>query len=164
VSENLPPKNPPTGNEYGRPDDVIIHEALRSVEVDVADGFAGVFSARGFTRDLNGASLDENAVVATTSELVVVPWVYSCTHVGEFLGVPPTYIELELRGTTFVHATGPDPEAWDYYRYIDFVGALQQLGVTTTSRPALTADEYDNWRLRQGDANTSDTGTGDCDI
>jgi len=137
------------GCKEGRLDDSVIEQALRNIEVDIAEGFDGMLSARGFNRDLNGAELAENAVFATSDHLVVVPWVYRCTHTGDFLGVPPTYVELELRGTTFVHACATDPEEWEYYRYIDFIGALQQLGVTTTSRPALTEEEYGNWLERR---------------
>ena len=130
-------------------EDDVLQQALRNIQVDIAEGFEGMLSARGFNRDLNGAELTENEVFATSDHLVVVPWIYRCTHTGDFLGVPPTYVDLELRGTTFVHACASDPEEWDYYRYIDFIGALQQLGVTTTSRPALTEEEYGNWLERR---------------
>lgn len=122
-----------------------MRNVLEAVAADIAGGFEGVFSSGEFRRELHGSDLDENEVFATAKELVAVPWVYRCRHIGDFLGVPPTFIEIELRGATFVRVVSPDPKEWDYFRYIDYVGALHQLGVTTTSRPALTVDEFENW-------------------
>jgi hypothetical protein len=125
---------------------VNISDVLESVAADIRGGFEGILSSGEFVRELNGVTdLGENDVIATALQLVVVPWVYRCTHVGDFLGVPPTYIALELRGTTFVRVLSPDPKGWDYFRYIDYLSALHQLGVTTTSRPALTIKQFENW-------------------
>jgi SnoaL-like polyketide cyclase len=130
-------------------DDKVIAQALRSVEHDLVAGFEGVLEAREFTRDLHGADLEHGRLFATSADLVVVPWVWRAVHVGEFLGVPPTYVELELRGTTFVHVSASKDETdWAYYRYVDYLGALHQLGVTV-SRPALTSDEYAAWTSRR---------------
>jgi hypothetical protein len=138
----------------------VIEQASRSVEADVVEGFAGMVTSRGFSPELHESGLDANDALATSDHLVVVPWVYRCTHTGDFLGVPPTYIELELRGTTFVHACAASRDGWEYYRYIDFIGALQQLGVATTSRPALSGDEFDNWDRNRQDRPQPPVGEG----
>ncbi len=129
-------------------DDTFLTKALRSVEHDLVAGFEGVLEPCEFTRDLHGAKLEHEQLFATSDELVVVPWVFRAVQVGEFLGVPPTFVELELRGTTFVHTGGKDETDWAYYRYVDYLGALHQLGVTV-SRPALTSDEYHAWTKRR---------------
>jgi hypothetical protein len=127
------------------PDSEIVAKVVNSIEADIRSGFAGALESIGFVRDLDGADLVEDDLVATAEQLVVVPWIYRCAHVGEFLGIPPTYIELELRGTTFVRVEGDSEKEWEFYRYIDYLGALHQIGVSTASRPALTADEYAVW-------------------
>ncbi len=128
----------------------LVEQALASVEADLAAGFGEVLGEMHFGRDLHGSTLEQNELFATSDQLVVVPWVLRGTHVGEFLGVPPTYVELELRGTTFVQVAGSGDEAdWTYHRYVDYLGALHQMGVTTTSRPALTAEEYAAWSTRR---------------
>ena len=130
------------------PDSEIVDQVARSIEADIQNGFAGALEPIGFVRDLDGADLDEGDLVATAEQLVVVPWIYRCAHVGEFLGIPPTYIELELRGTTFVRVGSGDESEWEFYRYIDYLGALHQIGVSTASRPALTAEEFAVWAER----------------
>jgi hypothetical protein len=129
-------------------DDKTLDRALKSVEHDLIAGFEGVLEPCEFSRDLHGAQLEHEQLFATSEHLVVVPWVFRAVHVGELLGVPPTFVEIELRGTTFVHASAKDPSEWAYYRYVDYLGALHQLGVTV-SRPALTSDEYSVWKDRR---------------
>jgi len=129
----------------------IVAKALAGIEDDVRTGFGEMLAPRdpdAFARELHGADLDPEAVFATSEHFVVTPWVYRCTHVREFLGVPPTFVDLDLRGTTFAHACATDSEEWEYYRDVDDGGALHQLGVSTTARPALTPDEFNVWRDR----------------
>ncbi len=129
-------------------DPEIVTQVLDTVGPDIREGFKGAFRPISFGRDLHGAGLADEKSFATSDSLVVAPWVLRAQHVGDFLGVPPTYIEFELRGATFVQVAADDPgnsDKWAYFRYIDYVGALQQLGVTTTTRPALTAAEYAVW-------------------
>jgi hypothetical protein len=56
------------------------------------------------------------------------------------LDIEETGVNFELRGTTFVDIR-EDESYWVYYRYIDFIGALHQLGVPTVARPVLTAPD-----------------------
>jgi hypothetical protein len=127
------------------PDSEIVKSVVTSIEEDIRDGLGDALQFVDFQRDLEGSGLAPDDLVATASELVAVPWIYRCVHVGEFLGVPPTYVQLEIRGTTFVRATSTQSANWVYYRYIDFIGVLHQMGVSTTTRPALTPEQYDNW-------------------
>jgi hypothetical protein len=123
----------------------IVDSILGTIGPDIQQGFGGSFEFVSFGRDLHGSDLAEEHAVATGDFLVAAPWVYRAQHVGLFLGVPATFMEIELRGTTFVRTSEDDPSdqsAWAYYRYIDYLGALHQLGVTTTTRPALMADEW----------------------
>jgi hypothetical protein len=142
------PKAPNAKEPGMASDDKYLDRALQSVEHDLIAGFEGVLDPCEFTRDLHGADLAHEQLFATSKDLVVVPWVFRAVHVGEFLGVPPTYVEVELRGTTFVHVSGRDESEWAYYRYVDYLGFLHQLGVTV-SRPALSSDEYTAWNNRR---------------
>jgi aminoglycoside phosphotransferase (APT) family kinase protein len=129
----------------------VVQQAMSSVAADLVKGLEGAFTPAPnspVTIELNGSNLEPMAVTAQAETLVAVPWRFPCTHTGDFLGVPATYIDLELRGATFVEVNGPDAASWTYYRFIDFLSALHQIGVSTDGRPALTADEYANWRER----------------
>jgi len=104
---------------------------------DVQDGFKGVLDPRedaSFAISLHDSDLNDFAAVTTSDTLVVIPWQYPCTHVGAFLDIPATNARFELRGTTFVDIRGPS-SGWTYYRYIDFIGALHQIGAAYDVRP-----------------------------
>jgi hypothetical protein len=128
--------------------DDTVERALQNVRDDVQTAFQGVLTMRendGIAFELHGADIDSNEVIGTSNVVVAIPWVFRCTHTGPFLGVPATMVDLELRGVTFVDAHDTEPDRWDYYRYIDFIGALHQLGVSTVGRPALSPNEYEQW-------------------
>ena len=118
--------------------------ALGFIQDDIVGGFDGVLDATGpgFAFELDEAGLASDDVIALSESVVVAPWVFHCTHRDTFLGIPPTFVELELRGTTFVHVNSEDDQKWLLYRYIDFIGALNQMGVSTVARPALMPDEF----------------------
>jgi SnoaL-like polyketide cyclase len=126
----------------------IVEQILNTIDADITACFKGQFRPREFAKDLEDAGLQEERTFATSDVLVVVPWVMRGAHVGEFLGVPPTHLEVEMRGTTFVRVpetNSADAGRWMYFRYIDYLGVLQQLGVTTTNRPALTPEQFAVW-------------------
>jgi hypothetical protein len=129
-------------------DDQTVAIALENIEDEVRSGFPGLApnTDQGrpvFQAELHDADdLDDDEIVARTERGVAVPWVYRCTHVDDFLGVPATWVNLELRGATFVRVTDDDPLQWEYYRYIDYIGALHQMGVSVISRPALTPRQF----------------------
>jgi hypothetical protein len=117
--------------------------AKQRVQTDVEECFKEMLSSRddaAFAVGLHGSELDDASAFATSDNLVVVPWRYPCTHTGTFLDIPATGMKFELRGTTFVDIREDDERKWNYYRYIDFIGALHQLGVPTVARQVL-ADE-----------------------
>ena len=117
--------------------DDVAGKAKLLVRQDIEEGFADVLRARvdGFAIGLHDSDLADDLALATSDQLVVVPWRYPCTHVGTFMNIPATGVNFELRGTTFVDIRNADD--WTYYRYIDFTGALHQLGVTTDVRPVV---------------------------
>jgi hypothetical protein len=130
--------------------DEVWEDAVELIENDIVNGFEGSLTARRdapFAIGLSGAEVDEELTVLTSDEFVVAPWIYPCTHTGMFLGVPATYIDLDLRGTTFVDIRRAR-NRWKFFRYIDYVGALHQLGVSTSGRPSLSESQYDNWNTR----------------
>jgi hypothetical protein len=133
-------------------DDSIVDIAKAIVENDIRGGFDGVLDATGssaFVFELEDGGLASEDVIATSDSVVVVPWAFHCTHRGSFLGVPATFVELDLRGATFVHVNGEDSDRWILYRYVDYVGALHQMGVSTVQRPVLSPEEYANWLANQ---------------
>src|SRR3954466_2784720 len=126
--------------------------AVAFVERDVREGFGPFLTAaenNAFTIELTDSSIDSNDTTMTSDSLVAVPWVYRCAHTGPFLDVPATYVDLELRGVSFVDVRGQNADDWTYHRYIDYIGALHQLGVQTTNRPALDPEQYENWNERR---------------
>src|SRR5690242_1041258 len=109
-------------------DDNTIETAIQNVQIDVEGGFEGVLTA--LTDGFQVGLVDfADAQAVTSSDLVVtVPWSYRCTHTGRFLEIDPTFVELELRGITAVQVDG-ESDDWRYHRYIDFLGAVHQIGV-----------------------------------
>lgn len=59
-------------------------------------------------------------------EKVAVAWTISCTHKGEFLGVPPTNKRISIEGITISHLA--DGKIMDSYISWDALGVFQQLG------------------------------------
>ncbi len=132
----------------------IIVVVKNRVQSDVISGLSSSFTADDradamtpvFSITLAGPEdLEEGDVVAASESFVAVPWADACVHTGPFLEIQPTYVRFQLHGTTFVHAAAPDPDDWIYYRFIDFLCALYNIGVSTNVRPALTGDEYLAW-------------------
>jgi hypothetical protein len=114
-------------------DDIRI--AKEQVQSDIVDTFTGVLQpqeGRTFEYGLHDSTLEDDIAVATSAQLIAVPWRFPCTHVGKFLDIPATNVDFELHGTTIVDIRG----VWLYHRYIDWLGALHQIGVTTATRPA----------------------------
>jgi SnoaL-like polyketide cyclase len=126
-----------------------IAEVLKEVRDDVIQGYADALEPRGgsegFAMGLEGSGLAAEESFATSDDLVAVPWTYACTQTGPFLDIQATQVDLVLRGVTFVQVITDNPANWWYYRYVDYLGALHQLGVSTSVRPALSPDEYQNW-------------------
>jgi hypothetical protein len=131
-------------------DDDRVRDAVERVLTDVPLAFEDQLSppdpgaAPDVRIDLHDAlDLEEGQMYASSDAVVVVPWVYSCAHTGYFLGVPPTRMPLELRGATFVDVRNAERDEWMYHRYVDFLGALNQIGVSVSVRPALTEEQLE---------------------
>ena len=77
---------------------------------------------------------------------VAVPWVYRCRHVGIFQRLFPTNRELEMHGVTFVDFEPKEPKDEQgspvFHRYIDWLGVLNQLGITVNWRVPVDEDQY----------------------
>jgi hypothetical protein len=120
--------------------DDFIDAARDRVRKDIEEGFKEVLSSRHdaqFSFGLHGSDLDDDSAIATSDDLVVLAWRYPCTHTGPFMNIDATGVDLELRGTTFVDLRSSE---WTYHRYIDFVGALHQIGVSYAVRPVVADD------------------------
>jgi hypothetical protein len=133
-------------------DEDVLDTVRQRVRDDVTGGFDGVLTGATdpFDVELDDSILGFRDVTTSSETVVAVPWVFRCTHTGPFLGVPATFVELDLRGATFVHVEDlREPDKWTYFRYIDFIGALHQMGVATTTRPALTEDQFAVWADNQ---------------
>jgi predicted ester cyclase len=58
---------------------------------------------------------------------VVNRWIWKGTHEGEFMGIPPTGIKLEMGGIGIARIeTGKIVEEWEDY---DMLGMMMQLGM-----------------------------------
>jgi hypothetical protein len=124
--------------------DDVADAAKKLVRSDIVGGLGEMLSSRDdapFAFGLHESELDDETTFATSEQLVAVPWRYPCTHTGTFLDIPATGIDFELRGTTFVDVRDELESRWTYYRYIDFIGALHQLGVPTVARPVVTTPD-----------------------
>jgi hypothetical protein len=124
--------------------DDFAEQAKEQVQFDVEESFKGILESRidaPFAFGLHESDLNDATAFATSEELVVVPWRYPCTHTGTFLDIPATELDLVLRGTTFVDIRDDAVDAWTYYRYVDYLGALHQLGVPTVARPVVTTPD-----------------------
>ena len=130
-----------------------IEAAVEIVEIDITEGFAAMLTPDGdspFTIGLGDSGLVPSATVAASDDVIAVPWAYTCKHTGTFVGIPATQVTLSLVGVTFVHvAVEMAPQEWQFHRFIDYIGALHQMGVSAVARPALNPDQYEAWSAAQ---------------
>jgi hypothetical protein len=68
---------------------------------------------------------------------VAVEWTYRGRHVGNLGGILGTGKVLTVEGVTIVEQR--DGEAPRFKRYVDWAGAMSQLGVTASFRPSFNA-------------------------
>ena len=124
----------------------VLSAAAANVEKEIKEFFSRFFEAGadgGYAIELPGAKIDTQELLVSSNSVAAVPWVFRGRHIDEFLGVCATGILVELRGTTYVDASSDNEADWKYSRYIDYLGALHQLGVTAVSRPAFTPDDFE---------------------
>jgi steroid delta-isomerase-like uncharacterized protein len=72
--------------------------------------------------------------IMAEGDMVAVRLTGTGTHQGEFMGIPPTGVQVTGTMIAIVRVVdGKQVEAWNY---ADFLGFMQQLGVVTPGRPA----------------------------
>jgi hypothetical protein len=96
------------------------------VPADDVDGAGFRVQAR-FERD--GGRLG-NGDTGTTA----VPWAFRGRHEYDVMGFLPTGRVVDVQGVTIVHETPDGPQ---FARFVDWVGALSQMGVSLFTRPVL---------------------------
>jgi hypothetical protein len=114
-------------------------EIFRIVADDVTQGLQGMFGSR--------AEFDEPVIVNSDLDdgdqpiqsLAAVPWIYRCVHDGNFQGLFQTGTELEIHGVTFVDNRGGQQQL---YRYIDWLGVVNQLGLEVSWRVPVDEPQY----------------------
>ncbi len=75
--------------------------------------------------------------VIESGEKLVVRWTNSGTHVGEFLGIPPTNKSFSVAGIDIYRLEGG--RFAEHWHVIDQLALLQQLGLIPTPEAADTA-------------------------
>jgi steroid delta-isomerase-like uncharacterized protein len=71
--------------------------------------------------------------VIAEGDRVVVRWMSSGTHTGDFLGIPPTGKQFSIAGID-IHALR-DGRMAEHWHVIDQLGQMQQLGLLPTFGP-----------------------------
>ena len=127
--------------------DEILTTAATNVEEDVTTFFSAYLEPAGpkggFAIELNGVEISPRELVVSSNSVVGVPWAFRGIHIADFLGVCKSGILVELLGATFVNASSQKEDDWTYSRYIDYLGALHQLGVSAVSRPAFMPGDFE---------------------
>lgn len=126
---------------------------IEAVEEDLETGMKPGLIADGpgaFEVDRLADAVPPDDVVTQSETVVTVPWRWRCIHEdSHFLGVAPTYQPLTLTGITIVVIDDPKAtDGWLFWRCIDYLCALYELGVTVT-RPALDPEQLERWVARQ---------------
>jgi len=109
-------------------------EALELVQRDVEQGVGEWLSPdnvdnAGF-RVLEPFDREPNPIAAPDGGPVAIPWAWVGRHTGDVMGYLPTGQIVEVRDTE----KGPA-----FSRFIDWVGALGDMGVTVFTRPVTDA-------------------------
>lgn len=112
-------------------------EALDLVRKDVELGIGQWLTAladiesAGF-RILEPFDREPAPLMCAESGTVVVPWAWVGRHDADVMGYLPTGRTIEVRGVTLVRDTDDGPA---FSRFVDWVGALAEMGVGIASRP-----------------------------
>ena len=129
-----------------------MNDLHRLVFDDVSTGLSTMFSRDDDLDEpvaVNSEIDDEDGVIGDDL-LSVVPWVFSCVHDGDFLGLFPTGRKLRIQGVTFVDSRRGETLM---HRYVDWMGVATQLGLEVSTRVPVDEAEYRNVlaSLRPGD-------------
>jgi steroid delta-isomerase-like uncharacterized protein len=71
---------------------------------------------------------------------VVVCWIFSGTHQGEFMGIPASGRKVSVEGITIHHIT--NGRILDSYARWDALGLMRQLGDVSHLRPSIVAGRF----------------------
>ena len=113
------------------------NEALQRVQEDVEKGIgswlveADELENSGF-RVLEPFNAEDVPIRSAATGTVVVPWAWVGRHDEDVMGYLPTGQRVEVRGVTLVRDT---PDGLGFTRFVDWISALAQIGVTIASRP-----------------------------
>jgi hypothetical protein len=113
------------------------NEALQLVRDDVTEGIGRWLLS---SDDLQNAGFrvlepfddEPEPVRSPATGTVVVPWAWVGRHEEDVMGYLPTHQVVELRGVTLVRDT---PDGPGFTRFVDWVSALAQMGITMATRP-----------------------------
>ena len=115
-------------------------EIVRIVLDDVTHGLESSFGRRGDSSDepvIVHPDLDDGD--QPLQNITAVPWIYRCVHDGDFQGMFITGKELEIHGVTLVDGRG---DTQVLYRYVDWLGVVNQLGLDVSWRVPVDLDQY----------------------
>ena len=124
-------------------------EAEDLVRRDVEEGIGSWLLAdesvegAGF-RLLEDLGLEDGHLTNSDAGTVAIPWGYRGRHERDVMGLLPTGRIIDIKGVTLVHETSDGPR---FSRFVDWIGALGQMGVGLFSRPVL--DDPPNAGLRR---------------
>ena len=65
--------------------------------------------------------------IIAEGDIVVLRWSHAGTHIGEFLGIPPTGKTFTLRGIDIYRVR--DRKIAEHWNVVDMLGSCQQIGV-----------------------------------
>jgi len=115
-------------------------EILHVVQEDVMNGLRTMFSPDGKPEEavIVNPNLDDGVLIGN-EKLAAVPWIYSCIHDGQFLGMFRTDRRLKIHGVTFVDNRRGETLM---HRYVDWMGVANQLGLEVSTRVPVDQAQY----------------------
>jgi hypothetical protein len=107
---------------------VLLGMTRDDVEAGLGDIFRKAEDHHGFSHLSEFASPNE---AIANSRFAAIPWTYTGVHVGEFEGISPKNEPVTITGVTIIDTEGKEPI---YYRFVDWVSVMAQLGVVFSGR------------------------------
>jgi hypothetical protein len=124
-------------------------ESFSTVKRDVENGLGDSFGPRpvdGHEAVIVHPDFEAEDEVIGNRNITAVPWIYYCTHNGDFQGLVRTGRPLEIHGITLVDTrTVGDTQL---YRLVDWMGVATQLGLEVSTRVPVDEVTYRNERRR----------------
>jgi hypothetical protein len=116
-------------------------EVVQLVQEDVLNGLRGMFGPDGKPEEAVkvNPNLDDDGALIGDERLAAVPWIYSCIHDGDFLGMFRSDLPLQIHGVTFVDNRKGETLM---HRYVDWMGVANQLGLEVSTRVPVDESQY----------------------